>query len=75
MDEGKMVGMILLDLQKAFDTVNHSILIMKLRLLVSIVTQSGGLPPISPIAIRLLTYQVLCPSRPPSHVVFLRAPF
>jgi len=30
MDKGHLVGMVLLDLQKAFNTVDHGILIMKL---------------------------------------------
>lgn len=31
MDDGYVVGMVLLDLQKVFNTIDHSILLMKLR--------------------------------------------
>ena len=31
MDKGLLTGMILIDLQKAFDTINHNIFLMKLE--------------------------------------------
>ena len=33
MDQGHFVGMVLLELQKAFDTVDHGFLLMKLKAL------------------------------------------
>ena len=46
MDQGHFVGMVLLDLQKAFDTVDHGILLMKLKLLASVKTYPDGFSPI-----------------------------
>jgi len=42
MDSGNFVGMILLDLQKAFDTVEHVILISKLKPLVLVMIMFYG---------------------------------
>ena len=37
-DHGLVTGMILIDLQKAFDTINHDIHLKKVRLLVLLMT-------------------------------------
>jgi len=42
MDKGHYVGMILLDSHNAFDTVNHIILLMKLRAISWRIQQSDG---------------------------------
>ena len=41
-DHGLVTGIILIDVQKAFDTINHDILLKKLRLLVLLMALLNG---------------------------------
>ena len=54
MDEGNLAGMALLDLQKAFDTVDHGMLLMKIEALVLIKILIYGLDLICQIVSNLL---------------------
>ena len=44
-EKGLLTGMILIDLQKAFDTIDHSILLEKMKCLSFLNQRLGGLPP------------------------------
>ena len=41
-DDGLVTGMILIDLQKVFDTINHDILLKKLTIMVFLITLLNG---------------------------------
>ena len=41
-DDGLVTGMILTDLQKVFDTINHDILLKKLTIMVFLITLLNG---------------------------------